>query len=105
MKLRIAILLLFFGIVSFHAQQVTPITKSEVLVTVAEHNASIKISIEDFNQAKADYRQTNTVFLPNISVSHTGISTTNPLMTFGSKLNQEILTQVDFDPALLNNPP
>ncbi len=35
---------------------------------------------------------------------HTGISTTNPLMAFGSKLNQEILTQADFNPDLLNNP-
>jgi outer membrane protein TolC len=30
--------------------------------------------------------------------------TTNPLMAFGSKLNQEILTQADFDPATLNDP-
>src|SRR5690606_32962892 len=45
-----------------------------------------------------------TVFLPNITASHTGMTTTNPLMAFGSKLNQEILTQNDFNPALLNNP-
>ena len=37
-------------------------------------------------------------------MSYTGISTTNPLMAFGSKLNQEVLTQADFNPALLNNP-
>ncbi len=43
-------------------------------------------------------------FLPNISVSHTGFATTNPLMAFGSKLNQEILTQADFNPDLLNDP-
>ena len=44
------------------------------------------------------------MFLPNITASHTGIATTNPLMAFGSKLNQEILTQNDFNPALLNDP-
>jgi outer membrane protein TolC len=86
------------------AQQVIPITKSEVLRKVSEENISIKISEEDFNQARANYRQTNATFLPNITVSHTGITTTNPLMAFGSKLNQEILTQNDFNPALLNNP-
>lgn len=32
------------------------------------------------------------------------MATTNPLMAFGSKLNQEILTQADFNPALLNDP-
>jgi outer membrane protein TolC len=86
------------------AQQLVPITKSEVLTKVSEDNQTLKISNEDFKGARADYRQTNAVFLPNISVSHTGISTTNPLMAFGSKLNQGILTQNDFNPALLNDP-
>jgi outer membrane protein TolC len=85
-------------------QDIQSISKSEVLIKVAEANQSIKISEEAFKEAKGDYRQTNAIFLPNISVSHTGISTTNPLMAFGSKLNQEILTQNDFNPALLNNP-
>ena len=86
------------------SQEVVPITKSEVLSKVSEVNQTLKISDEDFKQARADYRQTNAIFLPNITASHTGISTTNPLMAFGSKLNQEILTQNDFNPALLNDP-
>ncbi|UKM64528.1 TolC family protein [Flavobacteriaceae bacterium GSB9] len=85
------------------AQQVVPISKAEVQSKVSEHNTSIKISEEAFKQARADYRQTNAVFLPNITASHTGITTTNPLMAFGSKLNQEVLTQADFNPALLND--
>ena len=96
------------GILGFasllQAQELVPITKSEVLSKVSEVNQTLKISDEDFKQARADYRQTNAIFLPNITASHTGISTTNPLMAFGSKLNQEILTQNDFNPALLNNP-
>ena len=97
-------LLLFVLTMSLQAQDIVSITKIEVLTKVAENNTSIKISEEDFKQARADYRQTNAVFLPNISASHTGIATTNPLMAFGSKLNQEILTQNDFNPALLNDP-
>ena len=97
-------LLLFVLTLSLQAQDIVSITKIEVLTKVAENNTSIKISEEDFKQARADYRQTNAVFLPNISASHTGIATTNPLMAFGSKLNQEILTQNDFNPALLNDP-
>ncbi len=93
-----------FSIALANAQQVLPISKQDVLTKVSENNASLKISEQDFNLAKADYRQTNAVLLPNISVSHTGIATTNPLMAFGSKLNQEILTQADFNPALLNAP-
>ncbi|WP_396600358.1 TolC family protein [Algibacter sp. R77976] len=86
------------------AQELKPISKSEVLSSVSENNQSLKISEEEFKQARADYRQTNAVFLPNITASHTAMATTNPLMAFGSKLNQEILTQNDFSPALLNNP-
>jgi len=93
------------GIVTIlNAQDVIPISKAEVLSRVSEENRTIKISEEEFNEAKADYRQTNAIFIPNITVSHTGISTTNPLMAFGSKLNQEVLTASDFDPTLLNEP-
>jgi len=42
--------------------------------------------------------------LPNISVSHAAMSTTNPLMAFGFKLNQEVLVESDFNPAFLNDP-
>ena len=86
------------------AQETVPISKADVLNRVSKENLSIKISEQEFVQARADYRQTNAVFLPNITASHTGIATTNPLMAFGSKLNQEILTQNDFNPSLLNNP-
>ncbi|MBA6315957.1 TolC family protein [Cellulophaga baltica] len=87
-----------------HAQETVPVSKTDILAKVAENNNAIKISEQEFNAARADYRQTNAIFLPNISASHTGITTTNPLMAFGSKLNQEILTQNDFDPVSLNDP-
>ena len=86
------------------AQETVPISEANVLERVSKENLSIKISEQEFVKARADYRQTNAVFLPNITASHTVIATTNPLMAFGSKLNQEILTQTDFDPSLLNNP-
>ncbi|MCK0130000.1 TolC family protein [Flavobacteriaceae bacterium F08102] len=97
--------LFFLSFVSIlQAQEILPISKSEVLNKVTQENISLKISEQDFFQARADYRQTNALFLPNILASHTGIATTNPLMAFGAKLNQEILTQSDFNPLLLNNP-
>ena len=104
MKNTISILYFFLGTLFLQAQETVPITKAALLLKVSENNIAIKISEQEFNKAKADYNQTNAVFLPNISASYTGIFTTNPLMAFGSKLNQEILTQNDFNPALLNNP-
>ena len=97
------LILLFLTFIS-KAQETVSISKAAVLSKVSENNTAIKISEKEFNAARADYRLTNAIFLPNITASHTGISTTNPLMAFGSKLNQGILTQNDFNPSLLNYP-
>ncbi|GGG93550.1 transporter [Polaribacter pacificus] len=106
MPRRIFLLFIVFATVQFHVngQETVSITKKEVLNSILEKNLSLKISEQEFNQSKADYLQTSAIFLPTITASYTGISTTNPLMAFGSKLNQEILTAADFNPALLNNP-
>src|SRR5574343_757253 len=98
----VASLLLFA--LALNAQDTLTITKADVISKVKEGNLQIKIAEKNVQAAKADYRQSNAIFLPNITASHTGIVTTNPLMAFGSKLNQEILTQADFNPALLNDP-
>ncbi len=86
------------------AQQTVPISKAQVLEKVVAQNNQLKIGEQQVLAAKGDYNQTNAVFLPNITASHTGMATTNPLMAFGFKLNQEIVTQADFDPNKLNNP-
>jgi len=104
MKNKLSILFCFLGTLFLQAQEIIPISKAVILAKVSENNTAIKISEAEFNASKADYKQTNAIFLPNIKASHTGISTTNPLMAFGSKLNQGILTAADFNPALLNNP-
>jgi len=102
---KLLLIMAFFG-ASFYlqAQETLLITKEEVLTKVIQGNNTLKISAQEVLAAQGDYNQTNAVLLPNISISHTGIATTNPLMAFGSKLNQKILTQADFNPALLNNP-
>ncbi len=96
----IAVLGLLQGL---NAQTIQPIAKSEVMSRLTK-NSSVNIAEQEFKQAKAEYRQTNSVYLPTVTASHTAFSTTNPLMAFGSKLNQEMLTANDFNPDLLNNP-
>lgn len=85
-------------------QDTLAISKSDLLQKLSDKNLQIKIAEKNYLSARGDYEQSNALFLPNINVSHTGIVTTNPLMAFGSKLNQAILTPMDFDPNLLNNP-
>ena len=86
------------------AQQTVPISKAEVLEKVSQQNNKLKIGEQEVFSAKGDFNQTNAIFLPNISASHTAMTTNSPLMAFGFKLNQAIVNQSDFDPSNLNNP-
>ena len=85
-------------------QDTLTISKKEIVQKANDKNLQLQIANQAFKSAQADYRQSNALFLPSITASHTAISTTNPLMAFGSKLNQEVLTASDFNPALLNDP-
>lgn len=102
------ITIMFAGIILLPAlafsQDTIIVSKKDIWQKVSAKNLQISITEQEFKSAQADYRQSNSLFLPDVSISHTGISTTNPLMAFGSKLNQEILTASDFNPALLNDP-
>lgn len=99
----LAIGILFISAFSY-SQDTLTVSKKDIWAKVSDKNLQIKIANQEVKSAQADYRQSNAIFLPSISASHTAISTTNPLMAFGSKLNQAILTAADFNPVLLNNP-
>mgnify|MGYP003615576047 FL=1 len=105
MKIKV---LLLIGILSTStlgfSQDTLSISKKDIWLKASDKNLQIKIANQDFKSAQADYRQSKAIFLPSISASYTAIATTNPLMAFGSKLNQEVLTASDFNPALLNDP-
>lgn len=101
-------LLFLIGTLSISAlgfgQDTLTISKKDIGQKANDKNLQLQIANQAFKSAQADYRQSNALFLPSITASHTAISTTNPLMAFGSKLNQEVLTASDFNPALLNDP-
>ena len=102
------ITIIFAGITLLPAlafsQDTIIVSKKDIWQKVSSKNLQLSINDQEFKSAQADYRQSSSLILPDVSISHTGISTTNPLMAFGSKLNQEILTASDFNPALLNDP-
>ena len=85
-------------------QQSYSLSFDEVKSKVLEENLDLKTAEQLFKEAQGDFRQTNSLLMPSVSVSHTALTTTNPLMAFGFKLNQEQLTAADFNPDLLNNP-
>jgi len=100
-------LLLFIVLLSgsfLNAQQQITLSKEEMLAKLSENNQSIKISQQEFMEARSDFRQTNALFIPNISISHTGTSTNNPVYAFMAKLNQGVFSESDFAIDNLNNP-
>lgn len=103
--MRKLILILSLAFVSgIFSQDTLQISIEQLKEKIVNENLFIKIATQDQQSAKAEYNQTRSIYLPTLNVSHTGIATTNPLMAFGSKLNQSILTMADFNPALLNDP-
>ena len=102
-NLIIIIGIIFISNLGF-GQDTLTISKKDIGQKANDKNLQLQIANQAFKSVQADYRQSNALFLPSITASHTAISTTNPLMAFGSKLNQEVLTASDFNPALLNDP-
>lgn len=102
--MKYILIILFLNGMLLSAQVERPISMEEVVSASLENSRSLKIMEELVNMAKADYQQSQAVFLPNITASYTGYTTTNPLMAFGSKLNQEMISAADFDPNRLNDP-
>lgn len=97
---------LIFVIISLQgfAQQDTLRVTKDQLVDLVQNNMQIAIDNSEIAVAEADLLQSRALYLPNVTLSYTGTTTNNPLMAFGSKLNQAVVTQSDFNPDLLNNP-
>lgn len=76
----------------------------EAMELAIEENFSLEQAGYDVDKTQAQYRQTNAVFLPQLSFEYNAISTDDPLNVFGFKLKQEVVSQQDFNPALLNDP-
>lgn len=103
-KQKIGIALLVLSTASLHAQDSITVSIQMLVGKVKSQNLHVLKSQFEAQAAQADFNQSKAVFLPSVQMSYTGMATTNPLMAFGSKLNQQILTAADFNPVLLNNP-
>ncbi len=86
------------------AQESVPLALEEAIALAIKNNKEIIMASLDERSAEAKFKQTNAVFLPQIKVSYTALSTNNPLNAFGFRLQQESITPSDFNPELLNNP-
>ncbi len=85
-------------------QNMREMSLEEVLQIAEKDNFRIRMAESDIEITRSQYRQTNAVFLPQISLEETGVSSNDPLNVFGFKLKQESATTADFNPARLNAP-
>ncbi|WP_218332040.1 TolC family protein, partial [Hydrotalea lipotrueae] len=96
-------LMLFNHLVS--AQDSTQVlTLADAITRASSNNKSVQLAGVDEQIAQSNYKQTDAIFLPQVGVSYTAMSTNNPLNAFGFKLQQKSITQADFNPDLLNHP-
>lgn len=103
-KLHIYVLILSFALPLLGRSQARQLSLKEALELAEANNLTSQSAIARKDAARGAYRMTNSLFLPGVSVSHTGVSTNDPLSSFGFKLKQEVVTQADFNPAVLNDP-
>ncbi|MBI9072629.1 MAG: TolC family protein [Melioribacteraceae bacterium] len=100
------VLLLLLLAVSINAQSESKkkLSLKEALDMAKEKNFEIKLAQTDVDRMQADKNSSLAVFLPQVTLSETFIRTNDPLNSFGFKLKQEIVTAMDFNPMLLNDP-
>lgn len=97
-------LFIFSLILQGFSQDTIRITKTEIERKISDNNLQVKLANDEAQLAQAELLGTRAMYLPNVNASYTFSNTNNPLYAFGSKLNQERITQMDFNPTLLNDP-
>jgi outer membrane protein TolC len=102
-KIFTGLLVLISFTQALKAQDV-PLTLNDALDAALKNSSAITIASLDEEIARAKYQQTSAIFLPQIKLSYTGLTTNNPLNAFGFKLQQQSITPADFNPELLNSP-
>ncbi|NJL12362.1 MAG: TolC family protein [Microscillaceae bacterium] len=86
------------------SEQTISLTLSEAIEQALRQGWDTRKAQKDTEIAQADFARTKATYLPQVSLSETGVFTNSPLQAFGILLNQEVVEQADFNPALLNDP-
>jgi outer membrane protein len=81
-----------------------PLSMTEAIRIAVERNPEIKAARFQVEAVKSNSTKALSGFYPQINFTETFNRTTNPMWAFGTKLNQAVITQTDFDPQRLNDP-
>jgi outer membrane protein len=81
-----------------------PLSMAEAIQIAVEQNPEIKAARFQMDAVKSNSIKAQSGFFPQLNFSQSFNRTTNPMWAFGTKLNQSVITQADFDPQRLNDP-
>jgi outer membrane protein len=81
-----------------------PLSMAEAIQIAVEQNPEIKAARFHMDAVKSNSIKAQSGFFPQVNFSQSFNRTTNPMWAFGTKLNQSVITQADFDPQRLNDP-
>jgi TolC family type I secretion outer membrane protein len=81
-----------------------PLSIAEAIQIAVEQNPEIKAARFHMDAVKSNSIKAQSGFFPQVNFSQSFNRTTNPMWAFGTKLNQSVITQADFDPQRLNDP-
>ncbi len=95
-------LLAFAG--SYSQDPTQRLTPGEAVTSALAGNKELQLASMDEKIAMARYKEMEAIYLPQAGLSYTAMTTNNPLNAFGLKLQQQSITQADFNPDLLNHP-
>ena len=88
----------------FAQTNTSPLSLADAISKATQNNRAVNLSKLDEQIASSNYKQTEAIYLPQVGLSYTAMSTNNPLNAFGFKLQQKSISQADFNPDLLNHP-
>ncbi len=99
----VLVMLLMFAVATY-SYAADMLTLDRAIEIALGNNQGLKAADAQIEAADAGVLRSTSGFLPKIAMSETWSRTDNPLMVLGTKLNQEIVTPADFNPAVINNP-
>ena len=89
---------------SFAQTNTSPLSLADAISKATQNNRAVTLAKLDEQVAAYNYKQTDAIYLPQVGLSYTAMSTNNPLNAFGFKLQQKSISLADFNPDLLNHP-
>lgn len=89
---------------SVFASDASNLTLSDAMQMADTQNPKIKAVLFQVSAADQRITQAKSGYLPQVFFTETYTNTNNPMWAFGNKLNQQTITQADFNPDQLNHP-